>query len=393
VGHVEYGRLPSAYRKHPVSKKILTAIGTPNDDIARTPSKGQKSFNSLIAKIGKRRAALADWEAFEPEFRRKFADELTPLEDSFDAVRLEMVRRLDQSHDIKGLTQTERQTIEDLIIHMAAPLLEHTEDPDLAEIFERYSVLDPEEEWVALETMRQTMEDALGIEISDDVDMASPEAVIRHVQEQLDQQEERERKRREAREEHHAKRKKTPKNVAAEDQARTEQEEIHLSIREVYRKLASALHPDREPDPVERERKAALMQRVNKAYATRSLLDLLELQLELEHIDQATLDNISEVRLKRWNTILKEQLRGLDQELMEVEADYHYKCDMSPMQAVSPKSVKRSLNERMAAIREGIKRFEQDLRVIGDIKRMKPWLKEMKRELVYLQQDDDMPFY
>ena len=48
------------------------------------------------------------------------------------------------------------------------------------------------------------------------------------------------------------------------------------SIREVYRKLAGALHPDRESDPQERERKTALMQRVNQAYAKNNLLQLLD---------------------------------------------------------------------------------------------------------------------
>lgn len=375
-----------------MSKKTLSAIGTANHGIARAPSKGQKSFNALIGNIEKRRAALADWEAFELEFRRKVIDELTPLEDSFDAVRLKVVKRLDQSHDIKGLTKTERQTIADLICHIAGPMLEHAEDPDLLEIFERYNAPEPEEESVDLEKMRHKMQALLGAVIPEDVDVTSPEAMLRYVQEELDRQDELERARQEARAEHHAKRKKSPKPTAAAERARTEEEEVHLSIREVYRKLASALHPDREADPVERERKAALMQRVNKAYASKSLLDLLEIQLELEHIDQATLDSVSEDRLKRWNTILKEQLRGLDQELMEVELEYRFKCGMSPMQAVSPKTVKRSLTQRMSFLREGIKGFEHDLRMFDDIKRLKPWLKEMKSELTFMQMDDDMPF-
>ena len=375
-----------------MSKKTLSAIGMADNGVARTPSKGQKSFNSLIGRIEERRARLAEWEAFEPEFRRKFNDELAPLEDAFDAVRIELVRRLDQSHDLKGLTKTERQTIADLITHVAGAMLGGLENPELMEIFERYNPADPEEESAVLGDIRRTMQTTLGAEIQEDVDATSPDAVFQYVQEQLDQQDEQERIRREARDGYHAKRKKAPKHAATEERARAEQEEVHLSIREVYRKLASALHPDREADPVERERKAGLMQRVNKAYATRSLLDLLEIQLELEHIDQATLDSVSEDRLKRWNTILKEQLRGLDQELMEVEVEYRIRCDMSPMQAVSPKAVKRDLTRRQSLLREGIKGFERDLRMFGDMSRLKPWLKEMKQELVFMQMDDDLPF-
>jgi len=375
-----------------VSKKTLSAIGMADNGIARTPSKGQKSFNSLIGRIEERRATLAEWEAFEPEFRRKFNNELAPLEDTFDAVRIELVRRLDQSHDLKGLTKTERQTIADLITHVAGAMLGGLENPELMEIFERYNPADQEEESAVLDDIRRTMQATLGAEIQEDVDATSPDAVFQYVQEQLDQQDEQERIRREARDDYHAKRKKAPKHAATEERARAEQEEVHLSIREVYRKLASALHPDREADPVERERKAGLMQRVNKAYATRRLLDLLEIQLELEHIDQATLDSVSEDRLKRWNTILKEQLRGLDQELIEIEVSYQQECDMGPMQAITPKSVKRSLTSRISHLHEGIKGFEQDLRVFDDTKRLKPWLKEMKRELAFIALDEDMPF-
>jgi len=52
------------------------------------------------------------------------------------------------------------------------------------------------------------------------------------------------------------------------------------SIREIFRKLASALHPDRETDRKGREVKTALMLQVNRAYAGNDLLTLLELQIE-----------------------------------------------------------------------------------------------------------------
>lgn len=38
-------------------------------------------------------------------------------------------------------------------------------------------------------------------------------------------------------------------------------------LRNVFRQLASAVHPDRESDPDERDRKTALMSEANAAYA------------------------------------------------------------------------------------------------------------------------------
>ena len=374
-----------------MTKKILGPVGVTIHDLAGKPSKGQQAFNTLIEKIEKRRATLADWEAFGADFRRKFNDELLPLRGNFNALRSQMVKRLDQAHGAKGLTNAERKTVEDLITYIAGDLLAVVKDQAVEEIFQRYNATNAEEEEAAVQAMRDAMRDVLGVDLPEDIQFASLDDLHLHVQEQLNQDEERERVRQEAKAAHHAKRKQSPKRAAAEERARAEEAEVHLSIREVYRKLASVLHPDREPDPVERERKAALMQRVNQAYANKSLLDLLELQLELEHIDQSVLESVSEDRLKRWNKILKEQLRGLDQELSEVKIEYAIRTGMRPGHPVSPRNVKYALNTNINQLRTGVRVFEQDLRVFDDPRELKSWLKVMKRELV-AQADYDMRF-
>jgi len=361
-----------------MAKKTLSAIGTTESGIVPLPSKGQTSFNLLISNIEKRRAALAEWETFDADFRRKYNDEFVPLWQGYDAVRMRLIHRLDQSYDTRGLTKGERQTIAELISQFAADVLASVAEPDIAEIYRRYNGSAVDAQVAHTVNARDESLATPDVEVPDEAVPGSPDDVLRHIQEQLDQEEARERLRREAREAHHAKRKKTPKRNAAEERARVEQADIHLSIREVYRKLASALHPDRERDPVEQQRKAKLMQRVNQAYANKSLLDLLELQLELEHIDQAALENISEDRLRRWNVILKEQLHGLDQELAEIESDYRRRFGMSPASAVSPKTVKRALTTNMTLVRESIRAFEHDLRVFDDVERLKAWLKHMR---------------
>lgn len=364
-----------------MAKKILSAIGTSENGIAPLASKGQTSFNALIGNIEKRRAALAEWEAFDTVFRRKYNDEFVPLWQGYDAVRMRLIHRLDQSHDIRSISKAERQTIAELISQFAADVLSSVSDPGIAEIYRRYNGSAAETQVVIPAKARDEVPATSGMDVPDEAVPGSPDDVLRHIQEQLDQEEARERLRREAREAHHAKRKKTPKRNASEERVRVEQAEIHLSIREVYRKLASALHPDRERDPVEQQRKAALMQRVNQAYASKSLLDLLELQLELEHIDQAALENLSEDRLRHWNSILKEQLNGLDQELAEIESDYRRRFGMSPASAVSAKTVKRALITNMTHIRESIRVFENDLRAFDDVERLRMWLKDMRAAL------------
>jgi curved DNA-binding protein CbpA len=182
-----------------------------------------------------------------------------------------------------------------------------------------------------------------------------------------------------AREERRARRKKTPKQLAAEARKEAAQAEISQSLRDVYRKLASALHPDREPDAEERARKTALMQRVNEAYAKRNLLQLLELQLELEHIDQKTIDGISEERLNHFNSVLKEQLGELDRELADIRGRFRGTFGFPYGPLTVPERAMEDLDAEIAHRGNMVRGIEKDLHTFDDLQQTKAWLKALKR--------------
>ncbi|QWT19342.1 hypothetical protein KPL74_16545 [Bacillus sp. NP157] len=363
-----------------VDKSLTATDSLPAEARAPIP-RGQKTFHALVEKIKARRAKLAEWEAYGEEFNRKYSGEFVPLRRKLDEVRTQLLVSLDQSHDQKGLTKAERGIVADLIVHIADQVLMSGPDPVVAEIHERYNPADPEAEAAVREEIKNTLREEFAFDIPEGIDMSSPDELMRFIQAQLDAQEQRDEQHGKAGEQHQARRKRAAEQAKAEERARAEEAKIHMPLREIYRKLVSALHPDREADPVERERKAVLMQRVNKAYANRSLLELLELQLELEHIDQAALNSTGAERLKHWNAVLKEQLHGLDLELVEVDSDFQMRCGMYPVGPTSPKIIKRRLSEYTADLRALIQAFEDDLRVFDDIKRLKPWLKAMKWNL------------
>jgi hypothetical protein len=369
-------------------KTTLSAVGVEASGLERTLSKGQKAFNTLIRQIEKRRASLAEWEMFDTEFQRRINHELLPARKAYDDVRRQFVQALDRSHDGKALTKAERRTIVDLINHIGGDILAGGNDPDVEEIFRRYNAPEAAQDAAVLDGLRHDLEATFGVELGDDVDLTSPEDVFERIQAQMDEREAREREHAKAREAFQEqrkaskkKRKASPDAKAAEERARAEEADVHQSLRDVYRKLVSVLHPDRESDPVERERKAALMQRVNGAYASKSLLELLEIQLELEHIDQAALDSISEDRLKRWNATLKEQLRGLDREIADVEGEFRVRAGMHPTQKPTPKGIKRSLSGDISNLRASTRQFEIDLLLFEDPRRLKLWLQQVRWEM------------
>lgn len=353
-------------------------------------SKGQKAFNTLIRQIEKRRKRLAAWEAVTPTFQQRYVNDLLPLEQKSTALQIRMVHCLDRAYDNKELTKTERRKIAAVIIDMAGGLIDEGES--LKAIYNKYSPTDFDSETAAeVDGMKSVLEAMLGVDLGDDLDLSSPEDLLQRAHAHVEQKAAQATAEAAERQARRATRKKSPKQHAAEVRAQEEQAQISLSIREVYRKLASALHPDRESDPEERDRKTKLMQRVNEAYNKNNLLQLLELQLELEHIDQHAINSLSEERIGYYNKVLKEQVRELDVEIRHVEGAFRQAYGIGVYEDLSPESVLRNLAVDLKELRLGIRAIEQDLVAFENIKNLKSMLESVRlvsAESVF----DSMPF-
>ncbi|KFG98531.1 molecular chaperone DnaJ [Burkholderia paludis] len=353
-------------------------------------SKAQKTFNTLVKQIEKRRERLVAWDAITPAFQKKFVDGLLPLEQASTALRIELLQRLDDAFLQKGLSKAEQRTLSGLIAGMARNLLEISDDARLKAIHDRYGADDDGSD-TDPEAARPEPEPTPGAEPPVDLDTLSPDALLERMQAEQDEQFRRDMAAHEAREARRAKRRKAPKPSAAQVRREAEQAASSKSIRDVYRKLASALHPDRETDPREQERKTVLMQRVNHAYAKGNLLQLLELQLEIEQIDRRTIDGLSEERLTHYNGILEEQLRELEQEILHVEADFRRTYGIAPSVRIAPDTVLRMLARDMADMQRSNHDLTVALREFEDPDNVREWLKAMKRRPASSRFDDD-PF-
>ncbi|NIF41926.1 molecular chaperone DnaJ [Burkholderia sp. Tr-862] len=357
-------------------------------------SKAQKTFNTLVKQIEKRRERLGAWDAVMPAFQKKFVDALLPLEQESTALRIKLIHLLDDAFLQKGLSKAEQRTLSDLIADMARDLLQVSDDATLKVIYNRHvgsanvgnaaAEPDPEPTKPERESEPQSQQQS-----PEDLDSLSPDELAERIQAELDAQFERDMAAHAAREAQRAKRKKAPKQSAAQARIEAEQAESSKSIREIYRKLASALHPDRETDPREQERKTVLMQRVNHAYAKGNLLQLLELQLEIEQIDRRAIDGLSEARLTRYNGILEEQIRELDQEIQHVENDFRRTYGIASSTKVAPDTVIRMLTRDIAGMQRGIQDLGVALREFEDPDKVKDWLKDMKRRPASSRFDDN----
>jgi hypothetical protein len=356
-----------------------------------TLSKAQKTFNKLIEKIGKQRKALAAWQTTIPLYQQKYDSEFRPLERIFNQRRRELVQVFDQAYADKSLSKTDRAKISEMICAIAAELIAENDDEALKQIYNRYSNTDfdaqAEGENKAIKYMMESM---LGIDLGDELDFTSRENMFSGVGEQLKRKLVEEEQKQQADEERRSKRKKSAKASEKEARLRTEEQDVSQSIREVFRKLASALHPDREQDPVERQRKTALMQKVNVAYGNRDLLQLLELQLELEQIDQRAMNSVPEERLKHYNKVLSEQSSELQQELDMIEFPFKASFDFSRSEALSPLKVMALLQMDIREIQQDINALEQDIVSCQNIKSLKRLLKAYRMSQESFFEEDFM---
>lgn len=337
-------------------------------------SKPQKTFNNLIGKIEKQRAALAAWETAVARYRSRKAGEWEPLRETLRTRRREWVLALDQAHGFKQLGKADRHLVAELVCEYAAQLAEETDDEDMKALFRRHGDgADFDAEMAAMQDEARAMiESELGVELGDDIDFSNPQAFMAKVMERLAQQ---------AMREEDKPRRKTARQLAREQKLQMEEQRVGQSLREVYRKLASALHPDREPDAAERERKNDLMQRVNQAYEKKDLLTLLELQLENEHIDQATLQSMSDERIKHFNQILKEQLRELEGEVTAHSRAAMLDLGVEVWGTLTPAELFVLFDQKLAHAYEELQQMEAELEIMREAAPLRAWLKRLRHAM------------
>ncbi len=146
------------------------------------------------------------------------------------------------------------------------------------------------------------------------------------------------------------------------------------ALRLVYRKLASALHPDREPDHAERLRKTILMTRVNTANDNNDLLTLLRLQLEVEQINPETIAALATDQLRPYNKILNEQLRVLNSELLFLEQQMRAEFNLS-YGAITSKALQQGMRNQVSSLQLHIEQVTEVLQYIQIDKNLKSWIK------------------
>lgn len=364
-----------------------TTISLAPADGTTTLSPAQAAFNKLLQQIEKKRAQITEWQSSISTFQQKYTLDLLPIVQAKNKLKAAFVLRLDELYDAKGLSKRERERLGDMILELASDLLAQESNPQLEAICDKYRphATHPklnERQAEILAAMKAEFSEMTGVDLGEDADELSYDEFMQRAQERLHEQyAAEERARQQRNEQRQAKRKKSAKQLAKEQKEAEDAQDIKMSVREIYRKLVSNLHPDRESDPEQRARKTELMQRVNQAYEKNNLLQLLELQIELDHIDPASLSNLSAERLTRYSKTLKQQLAELNAEKTQIEMEFRarFSIDYDSLgYNAKPASIMRLLAQDIATHQRDLHFMQLDLNEIHDVKSLKDWLKDIR---------------
>lgn len=166
--------------------------------------------------------------------------------------------------------------------------------------------------------------------------------------------------------------------------ARAEQLLDNSNLKVLYRKLAMALHPDRELDPARREEKTRIMGELSLAWENRDLFTLL--QLAHSYLPEA--DNLlSEKNLAAINPALWQKKRDLEICI--------YRGPEGVMGAVlrkfkqsSKKKTDLAFEEHLLYLKRDIKELQAQLASITTLQTLKPYLAERQSAIW-----DDVPSF
>jgi hypothetical protein len=350
------------------------AIQVLGEHRSRPKRKVQQRFVRLMKQVDQCKQRLRAWYEAKPALHRELAAYQAVVE-AYQRTGHDLVCLFDRVYMDPRFTKAERKKLQALICEMAGDLLAEPGHDDLKPIYNRHHRGDFDAEAAlddaaAAHAMKSMMEDMFGVDFGD-ADVSSMDKLQTFAETQLHAFAQAQEQVRDCR----ARRKKSARQLAKEAQRDADKAKVGRVLQEVYRKLAIALHPDLEQDPGERARKTELMQQVNIAYEAGDLLRLLELQLRLEQIDPNHASEVAEDRLRHYNTILGQQLKELEMELLDLEMPWRLELDLSPSAPISPAELVARISSDREQLQHQREARRRDLESFQDVTRLKAWLR------------------
>ena len=351
-----------------------------DDKCGAVLSVAQQRFNRLLAKIGMLEGQLTQVQTLADAFRPTYHRTLNPLRQAHHTSMRRLALALDERLQRQGVTPAQKRNGLAILCDLCEALAA-SGDESMAALHDQRSArtLRQKEEDKAAQ-LRSMMEQALGEPLDvqgQDVGLDPLEAVMRAGHERLQEAMRADAAEREAAQARRKKKKPTP----AQFKAGQQQEEVKTVLRQIYRQLASALHPDRERDPAEHQRKTALMSEANAAYGRQDLVALLHLQMRIAQTSLQDMLQQPEERIAAMAVLLKQQSDKLERELFARQRHLQDEFDLDFYQAPTAASLQRQLERDVQDLQDELAFMEEDMALMQEDVGFKRWLKAQTKML------------
>ena len=338
----------------------------------RSPaSPERKRFDKLVSELQRQRGELHAWAQALPRWHQRHQSQLAPLLAEQLELEVALVELLDHGDATIKLAKSDRAFLSSLICQLAAPLI-HAGRADLEPLYQRHARDDAGADADATDAlMQQALGAAFGLSPEEVEAMDSPDAAFEQARARWHQQQEHARQRKARRQQREAAR---------------QQADTPPPLREIYRKLAASLHPDRARDAADSQRRTGLMQRLNAAYKSGDLIGLIELQAEIGLLDAADVGALSDARLQQYNRELSRQCREISGELAKVARDFCADYGLDPAARPKPLQLDKLLARCKREVEAGLGVMRGDLRDLQQPQLFKRWLRQ-QRQLSEMRSD------
>jgi phage gp37-like protein len=337
----------------------------------------QKLFNELLEKIENCGRSITELTRLAESHRPERMAKISPLLEKVRQWDTKLVLFLDvRLQQPKGLSKKQQENIAYIAIAIGYGLIRSGEvSEELSAAVDRLSDLYGDDDEVDTEAdteadlagLKSTIEDMMGINLENEEGLDSPEqmmaAAMRKRQESYEAW-------REAKEARKSKKKKSAKEIAAEQEGM----DAESALKQIYRKLASALHPDREPDEVKRIQKTVLMAQVNSANDKKDLLTMLRLQLQIEQIEPAAISSMADEKLRHYNRMLKDQLKTVQMEQVQLTERIRDEFNLY-YGVINPKALQKALRADVLELTDQADRRQFEYINVQNDKNLKAWAK------------------
>lgn len=338
-------------------------------------SAAQQRYNAFLERIEVLSGQIESLQAWSDRHRHTHVQALYQAAQDARAARQSLVLYLHERLQTDALT-AQQQRMARTQLRLFLDQLGPVADPQLQALADLYRLDDAElaeERAQAAQRLREQIEAALGQPIHSPDQYPTPEAMMaagmRQWQRQQQADDARKAAKRAAR--------KALKHPA--QQAQDQQANAHQALRTVFRQLASALHPDREPDEALRARKTALMSEVNAAYEKNDLSTLLRLQMQELQALEAGSARLADDKLIAMSLLLKAQVSALQEDLAQLEDRLTQELCVPVSAPVDEAQMGQALQRLQTEQRQLADGLSVDFKRIQNEAELKRWLKEQSR--------------